>query len=252
MAAVELSYKEFDPTFIKSVEYAKRPAGNQKTKKPRDIKNLLCAFDIECSRLPDTEFAFVYHWQMQIGEYTIFGRNPAEWKNLMDKISAVLTENETIYLFVHNLSYEFHNIIRLCYPDITNNDLFCTGPRKVVKCKLYEGRIEMRCSYILTNLSLAAFTKQMNVEHKKLDSEEFDHTKIRYPWTDLSEIELEYCRNDVLGLTEALKRQLEIYNDTLATIPLPRRAMLDVMCGALWKIGVITGCRLSNLPRRYT
>lgn len=93
--------------------------------------------------------------------------------------------------------------------------------------------IEYRCSYMLTNLSLDKFLKKFNVENKKLT---YDYDKIRYPWTPLTDEELAYCINDVKGLVQAIKLQLESDNDTLATIPLTatgyvRRDIKEAMKG---------------------
>ena len=79
---------------------------------------------------------------------------------------------------------------------------------------------EFRCSYKLTNMSLKQFTSKMKVEHQKLSGEEFDYSVKRYPWTELTEEELEYCINDVLGLVEAINALMERDGDTLQTIPL--------------------------------
>ena len=82
------------------------------------------------------------------------------------------------------------------------------------------GCFEFRCSYKLTNMSLKQFTSKMKVEHQKLSGEEFDYLIKRYPWTPLSDEELEYCINDVLGLVEAVNALMERDGDTLQTIPL--------------------------------
>jgi hypothetical protein len=67
-------------------------------------------------------------------------------------------------------------------------------------------------------MSLEAFTSKMGVEDAKLD--DFDYEKIRYPWTELTEREMLYCINDVRGLVQALKKEMQLDGDTLYTIPL--------------------------------
>lgn len=98
-------------------------------------------------------------------------------------------------------------------------DVFAVGSRKVVKADMW-GCFEFRCSYKLTNMSLKQFTSKMKVEHQKLSGEEFDYSVKRYPWTPLSDEELEYCINDVLGLVEAVNALMERDGDTLQTIPM--------------------------------
>ena len=98
-------------------------------------------------------------------------------------------------------------------------DVFAVASRKVVKADMW-GCFEFRCSYKLTNMSLKQFTSKMKVEHQKLSGEEFDYSVKRYPWTPLSDEELEYCINDVLGLVEAVNALMARDSDTLQTIPL--------------------------------
>lgn len=99
------------------------------------------------------------------------------------------------------------------------DDVFAVASRKVVKCDMW-GCFEFRCSYKLTNMSLKQFTGKMGVEHQKLSGEEFNYSEKRYPWTELTEQELEYCINDVWGLVEAVNALMERDGDTLQTIPL--------------------------------
>lgn len=98
-------------------------------------------------------------------------------------------------------------------------DVFAVSSRKVVKCDMW-GSFEFRCSYKLTNMSLKQFTCKMRVEHQKLSGDDFNYSVKRYPWTELTEEELEYCINDVLGLVEALNVLMSRDGDTLQTIPL--------------------------------
>ena len=79
---------------------------------------------------------------------------------------------------------------------------------------------EFRCSYKLTNMSLKQFTSKMMVKHQKLSGDDFNYGIKRYPWTELTDEELEYCINDVLGLVEALNALMARDGDTLQTIPL--------------------------------
>ena len=99
------------------------------------------------------------------------------------------------------------------------DDVFAVASRKVVKADMW-GCFEFRCSYKLTNMSLKQFTSKMKVQHQKLSGEEFDYSVKRYPWTELTDEELEYCINDVLGLVEAINALMERDEDTLQTIPL--------------------------------
>ena len=82
------------------------------------------------------------------------------------------------------------------------------------------GPLELRCSYRLSNMSLRQFMINTKAAHRKLSGDRFDYAKVRYPWSKLSDYELMYCVNDVLGLVEAVTNQMINDGDTLYTIPM--------------------------------
>lgn len=212
-------WTEANPAELLDVPYADRQQGNPGRGRV-EILDVLCAFDIETARVRDTEQAACYHWQMQFGTCrTIYGRRLEEYRLWMDIVAANIQEGERLIIYVHNLYYEFA-FLRGIYPDIEASDVFAVRPRRVLRLRLYDGRIEFRCSYLLTNMSLGQWTKKLGVPHAKLSGEEFDYAAERYPWTPMSAEQVLYCRNDVLGLVEALRVQLSIHGDTLATVPL--------------------------------
>ena len=195
----------------------KNRKGNPGGKK-RHYIGITTAFDIETTLIDSVEQSVMYIWQWQFGEdYTVIGRTWDEFLDLQKRIKAVLPEDRWLVVYVHNLSYEFQFLkgIYSFYPD----DVFAVASRKVVKADMW-GCFEFRCSYKLTNMSLGQFTSKMRVKHQKLSGEEFDYSIKRYPWTELSDDELEYCINDVLGLVEAVNALMERDGDTLQTIPL--------------------------------
>ena len=92
--------------------------------------------------------------------------------------------------------------------------------RKILKATMDHRRLEFRCTYLHSNMSLKKYLQKMGVEHQKLDGEEFDYNKIRCPWTELTDRELEYCQNDVLGLVETYTEQCRRDKDTISSSPL--------------------------------
>lgn len=186
-------------------------------KKSRSYLNIVTAFDIEASRLPDIEQAFMYIWQMQIGDTTVIGRYWDEFFGLLKRISDQIRGEHWLCCFVHNLSYEFQFLKGLY--DFAPDEVFCMDSRKVLRCDMFDC-IEFRCSYLLTNMSLSQFLYKMRIEDQKLSGDEFDYSKIRYPWTKLSGQELKYCINDVKGLTEAIEKMMKIDGDDLSSLPM--------------------------------
>ena len=217
----------FDYSIIGDTPCQKRRPGNQgRRENKRKYKNLFCAFDIESTNHPDLEHAFMYIWQCQIEEYTIIGRYWSEWILFCERVCQQLKQDEYIMCYVHNLSYEF-SFMKGIY-SFTPEEVFCIQPRKVLKCEMMD-HIEFRCSYLLTNINLATFTKKMGVK-QKLSGDEYDYSVIRYPWTDLTDKELEYCITDVKSLVEALKVYFSIENDIFYTIPLTSTGFVRRNC----------------------
>ena len=209
---------QYIPGTIANIETQKRGRGNPRTRKKVYYKDVICAFDIETTRLADIEQSIMYIWMLHIHNHvTIIGRTWEELKNLFLQIREELQDN-TLCIFVHNLSYEFQ-FLRAIY-DFLPEEVFAVDSRKVLRCSMFDNKIEFRCSYLHSNMSLAEYTNKMDVEHKKLDGEEFDYTKERYPWTPLTEKEIAYCVHDVVGLCEALEKEMQIDGDNLYTLPL--------------------------------
>ena len=209
---------EFQPErYFAKPPLLKNRRGNPGGKK-RHYIGITTAFDIETTLVDDVTQSVMYIWQWQFSEdYTVIGRSWDEFLDLQKRIKAVLPEDRWLVVYVHNLSYEFQFLkgIYTFFPD----DVFAVASRKVVKADMW-GCFELRCSYKLTNMSLKQFTSKMMVKHQKLSGDDFNYAVKRYPWTPLSDEELEYCINDVLGLVEAVNALMARDGDTLQTIPL--------------------------------
>ena len=206
---------------VLNAELCRNKVGNPGRSDLPKYLDLVTAFDIETTRLPDIEHSFMYVWQWQFGpDCLIMGRTWEEFKDLCSKLDLFIRhafgDKARLVVWVHNLPYEFQ-FLRGIY-DFPQEDVFCMDSRKVVKATLYH-RFELRCSYIHSNMSLDLFTKKMGCQIRKLTGT-FDYDKIRYPWTELTEEELEYCAHDVAALVEAITREMELDGDTLATIPM--------------------------------
>ena len=190
--------------------YVTRGNGKRATK----MHAIPAAFDIETTNLPENEQSIMYIWQMRLDGYTIIGRNWYEFLEFMDRINTIFDDVKLI-CYIHNASFEFQFLSGI--HDFDAKDVFCIEANKVLYFRW--GNVEFRCSYLLSNMSLHLFTKSFNVEHQKLDGDDFDYAEKRYPWTPLTEQELQYCINDVIGLQEAVLALMARDGDTLATIP---------------------------------
>lgn len=198
---------------------AKRGKGNPGTKKPRRYLDVLSAFDIETTTDQESQQAFMYIWQWKIeGFPPVVGRTWDEFREFQQKLIARMRDTEAyLVVYVHNLSFEFQFLAGIY--DFKPEEVFAMDSRKILKCDMME-HFEFRCSYIHSNMSLDTFTAKMGAEHGKLSGEKFDYSKTRYPWTKLDDEEMEYCLNDVIGLVEALRIEMDHDGDSLYTIPL--------------------------------
>lgn len=227
----------FDYSIFKKAGKVKRRKGSRNKKNYID---LVCAFDIETTRIKEIEQSVMYIWQFQVDEkVTVIGRTWREFDYFMRAIVSDLEDMDYIVVYVHNLSFEFQFLSGI-YP-FSKDEVFALDKRKVCKCEMYE-HFEFRCSYIQTNMSLDMFTEKMNVKHKKL-SGDLDYNVERYSYTELTETELAYCINDVQGLVEAIKTEMKNDGDTLYTIPLTstgyvRRDVKNALTGNRWIIGI--------------
>lgn len=185
----------------------------------------VCAFDIETTSLPELEQSVMYIWQFAIENFVIVGRTWEQFRTLVHWLNK-LSHGRRIVCYVHNLSYEIQFLSGVFHFD--NENIFAMDSRKVLKAVL--GNIEFRCSYLLTNLSLSAFTKRYNVEHQKLSGEEYDYSKKRFPDTPMTDREIQYCVNDVAGLVEALHKLFNLNDDNVYSVPLTSTGFVRRIC----------------------
>ena len=244
--------EDFDAGILHTFPVLKR----RKTKhgKKPDLLDCICAFDIEATNFDDIEQAVMYIWQFQIDtELTVFGRSWEEFDDLLHKLIKCLPDGCNLVVYDHNLSYE-HQFLKSMY-EFRKEEVFAVQRRKVLRCDMYD-RIEFRCSYRLSNMSLADFCRKYQVKHQKL--RDFDYGIIRYPWSDLTVEELRYCQNDVIGLVEAIRRLLIWEKDNLITVPLTstgfvRREAKKIMrdnLGYTWARKYFPTPKLYGLMRR--
>lgn len=227
-------------------QYGLVPRGKrQRRKNGSELVNVFSAFDIETSTIWSSEehtdaHAFMYIWQMQIEEYLIKGRTWEEWFSFLDVLKTALAEygKETkcdkspmMVCFIHNAAFEFSYISGL-YP-FKDDECFFRDVRKPIYFRMFDA-FEFRCSYIQTNLSLVALTKQTGVK-MKLSGQEYDYNKVRFPWTELTEYEEEYTTTDVESLVKAMKYRLSKSGDTLLTAPLTSTGYVRRECKASLK-----------------
>lgn len=201
--------EEYDMRNVRRILPLPFPKGRQKKK----IQYIDCvaAFDIETTLIHKYKQSVLYHWQFQIKNTTVTGRDWQSFRKFYDRLNRNIADGCFMVVFVHNLSYEFQFLKSI----IPVDEVFAMDKRKILYFR--SGKLEFRCSYLLTNQSLSRFLKSMNVKDQKLTG--FDYSKQRFPWTAMTQEEIHYCINDVKGLTQALIKKMKLDHDNLYTIP---------------------------------
>ena len=131
---------------------------------------------------------------------------------------------DKICIFVHFLSYEYQFIKD--YFKWTN--ILCTAQRQIIAAETEY--LVFRCSNKLSNQKLEKFLKNENVP-KEYQKTNMDYLKERYPWTEITEDEYIYCKNDVVGLHLAMERRIsKCANKDINFLPLTSTGYVRKVC----------------------
>lgn len=160
----------------------------------------IITFDIESTSL-NKKTAFMYVWQMCINGTVFYGRY---WEEFQEFIQALQMYKNNFVIWIHNLSFEFSFIQDLFIWE----NVFAVNFHKPIYAKTEN--VIFRCSYLMSNLSLAKLAENYDLPVQKLVGD-LDYSLIRHPETPLTEQELAYCENDVLVLYHYIKLWLDKY-----------------------------------------
>lgn len=174
--------------------------------------NIPAAFDIETSAL-DCGQSIMYIWQLKVGDQRVIGRAWKEFVEELCNISDALPKGVKLKLFVHNLSYEFQFLSGIL--KFADDSVMIIKNRRILKATWRN--IVFCCSYLLSNMSLERWAKQLGVKRKAVGL--LDYSIQRFCGTVLSSQEVYYCITDVDVLCECIKRQNVIWNDDISTMP---------------------------------
>lgn len=154
----------------------------------------------------------MYIWQLSINDIVYYGR---KWEELVELIKKIdnLEPSITKYIFVHNLAFEFQYLKNIFHFE----DVQARKSHKVMTAKLRDYNIIFRCTYFMSNCSLAKLTDlyKLPIEKKVGD---LNYDLVRHSETKLTEKELGYCEYDCLVLYYYIQQELKTY-ETLNKIP---------------------------------
>lgn len=149
------------------------------------------------------KYSLPYIWQFSFNDQVYYNRNIYSFQNVLEDLPG----DVEFIIWIHNLAYEFAFLINF----LTVKKIFARSPHKPMYVIFNEfPNITFKCSYILTNLSLAQWGKQLGLQ--KLDT--LDYTQmIRTPYTELTQEELDYCSRDCEIVFRGIKDHLKHYKD---------------------------------------
>lgn len=188
----------------------------------------------------DNKRALMYVWQIAINGKVIIGRTWNEFTEMLESISRhlQLDPKRRLIIWVHNLAFEFQFIKDL----FSWEKVFAISTRKPIYALTTTG-IEFRCSYILSNLSLANVGKSLKkYKVTKLEGE-LDYRKIRVSSeeysTPLTSEEINYCINDVLVVSAYIKEAIEApeCNNDITRLPLTSTGYCRNYCRRICLVG---------------
>lgn len=221
------------------------------------LDNVVCAkkkcylqnfifFDIETTAIVPEEFknrdrskvyhgekpwSFMYHWQAAIGRHYVYGRTWEEWTDFLDAIISALCvdENRKLMIFVHNLGFEYQHMRNIMRKHYGNESVFATQKRKPIKIS-YKNGLEFRCTWKLTNMSLAKACQ--NEQGCKIQKSvgDLDYRILRYSDIEINDTEFGYCMNDVACGEDMVINRLINEGDDLCSLPLTSTGYVRRYC----------------------
>ena len=236
-----IGYKNFDHEFKASqladfMAEAFAPEHNIELVESGKIEyfNIPASFDIETSSFiagvdengEPIKAGCMYIWQLGINGSAIYGRTWEEWFTVLDELVDYLelSSRRRIIIYVHNLGFEFQWIRKYFDWD----KVFALKQRRPVYAIC--GGFEFRCSYFLSNYSLAYLGD--NILHKypvKKLVGDLDYYKLRHSKTPLTDKELQYALNDIRVVMSYIQEKIEQDGD-ITQIPLTNTGYVRNYC----------------------
>ena len=163
---------------------------------------------------------WIYQWCFRFcGEFA-FGRNPVQLLDALDLVAEKnkLDDNLKAVIYIHNASYDLAYLLPFFVQRYgVPTKMIARAAHKILMLEI--GCFIIRCSYLLSNRSLAKWGKDLGIRHRKKTGL-IDYNKRRYPDTKLARDDWMYMLYDVIAVEECCKKQLETYHDNLNSVPL--------------------------------
>ena len=177
----------------------------------------------------DEYLSFDYLYQIRFVEVNFILRTRYDFRSFFDIIGEFCKQHDLVIVgYIHNLSFEYA-FFRTQLP-LDKDGVFALQSRRIGKCSAYDGGIELRCSYLLSNMSLEKFAQNYAAPAYQKDKELIDYEIIRWPWDPLTDEILYYSLMDVIALDYSIRALMEREGDDLKTIPMTNTGYVRRAC----------------------
>lgn len=191
--------------------------------------NVASAFDIESTSfyVGMDKSAIMYAWVFGINGKFITGRTWEEFINILDIVSDYykLGEVNKLIVYVHNLEFEF----QFFKDRFEWENIFALNTHEVCYARTNNG-IEFRCSYKLTNYSLAKLGEECVMFPIKKMVGDLDYKLLRSPITKLTKKEWKYIYNDALVVMSYIEQCRINEGYDISKIPLTKTGYVRRFC----------------------
>lgn len=201
----------------------------------KEYINIPCTLDIETSStyINDTKFATMYMWGFGFNGSSIIGRH---WDDLFYLISQLskelqLSSRRILIIYIQNLGYEFQWIRKRINweEDKGKAKIFAMKERRPIYA-IAKGGIEFKCSYFLSNYSLAYIGAELLKKYPVQKAVgDLDYSLVRHSDTPVSSKEKWYQVQDLQVVMSYIQEKIESDGD-ITKIPLTNTGYVREYC----------------------
>lgn len=203
----------------KGVEFYAKRRDNGKSRWV--LTNEIC-LDIETSKVvvDGNIMPFITSIQVYFEEKYYLFRRPTQFMDWLLRLKEDygLNEYRVVKIFIHNAKYDMSYLAPYFKKYLEGEpNIWLDGQAKIKYYK--QDFVEVIDTLALSNRSLDKWSKDLNTAHQKKIGY-YDYDKVIFQDTELTEEEMEYDKMDVVVLHECVQKQLELYDDTLLSMPI--------------------------------
>lgn len=158
---------------------------------------------------------WIYQWAARLGKHYVYGRKPSEIIQWLEDLAEYyqLSDTKKIILYIHNASYDLQYLKHFIYKYDPMADFLAIDAHAILQCNVIGFKII--CSYKLTNLSLAALSKNYAKQYVKAVGE-VDYDIIRYQDSELTASDWFYMFSDIASQYDGIRGYLQMQGYTYA------------------------------------